>query len=243
MKARATMIGIRGVFLGALAGAVACAGPQQVTAGAPGSTAPGTTAATTCMVTPGTTVACFDGASGTSRPSTTVGSVVASTSTVGSAVASTATVAANPSTTMCMPAITTTWTGPPPSGPRPTYCWSDSTTTHPNTTPRTAPVTTTTLAPSPNQGLLQGTVVAGPTCPVERPGEPCPPTTITSGTVTAGAKTAEIDGNGTWGMLLPAGSYTVTVQTSQAMSCKPTSASVAADRVTEVTITCDTGIR
>jgi hypothetical protein len=95
---------------------------------------------------------------------------------------------------------------------------------------------------------VHGTVVAGPTCPVERAGHPCPPRPVvamiqaTEGTrVVASTRSAS---DGRYRLALPAGSYTISAVTPTPLPrCGAQPAAVAAGADVEVTLTCDTGIR
>ena len=94
---------------------------------------------------------------------------------------------------------------------------------------------------------ISGAVVAGPTCPVERPGSPCPPVAWT-GTVRATAADgstfeARTDGGGRFRIGgLPPGTYTVEAVTSGVPHAVPLTVRLAgADRT--VTLRVDTGIR
>jgi len=92
---------------------------------------------------------------------------------------------------------------------------------------------------------VDGKVVAGPTCPVEQAGHPCPPRPVTDATVTAtpGGKTTHTDANGAFKLSLAPGSYTLSASSKSVMRCTDETASVESHRYTTVTINCDTGIR
>lgn len=73
------------------------------------------------------------------------------------------------------------------------------------------------LGPLQGQGTLTGDVVAGPTCPVERVDNPCPPKPVpnreiqvldTTGTIVASTKT---DASGHFSLVLAPGDYQVNV--------------------------------
>ena len=95
------------------------------------------------------------------------------------------------------------------------------------------------------------TVHAGPSCPVERPDQPCPDVPV-RGTVivrTPGAPDAQLvasgatDANGTYRVELLEGSYVVSVDTGAPLPrCEPIMVDVV-DRNVEVDIACDSGIR
>jgi hypothetical protein len=109
-----------------------------------------------------------------------------------------------------------------------------------DTTPReTGPSTTTTPATG-----TTGVVQASPTCPVQRPGENCArPVSVGTVTVQPGGQTVALDSTGAFRLQLARDTYTLTVATNQAMSCRPTSVTIRADETTTITIDCDTGIR
>ena len=97
-------------------------------------------------------------------------------------------------------------------------------------------------------GIVQGTVTAGPTCPVEQAGHPCPPRPV-SGVVSArraaaAVLTATISKGGNYRITVPAGTYTLTVQTGSLLPrCPPAQVVVSAGVSEEADISCDTGIR
>jgi hypothetical protein len=141
--------------------------------------------------------------------------------------------------------------------PSPTSVTGTTTTVPPSTTPgtqasTTAPTTTTTTAPVPSTlgvtGVV-GRVTAGPTCPVERPDQPCPPNpvpgrvdAISAGGRTAGSATT--DGDGRYTITLAPGAYTLRVVTgSNFPRCSDTPVTVTAGSTTTADIDCDTGIR
>ena len=107
-----------------------------------------------------------------------------------------------------------------------------------------------TAAPAGPLGSVLGTALQGPTCPVERPGDPaCAPRPVV-GTVefrqtNRVVATAAIDSAGAFVAELPPGSYTVTVNvgTNQFPACAPTELRVTAAMTTTVAVACDTGIR
>src|SRR5439155_25145512 len=64
-----------------------------------------------------------------------------------------------------------------------------------------------------------GSVVAGPTCPVERPDRPCPPRPVSGATVTAnpGGKSTRTDAHGNFVLQLPVGTYDLSVASRSVM--------------------------
>jgi len=99
----------------------------------------------------------------------------------------------------------------------------------------------------PSSGVA-GRVTAGPTCPVEQVGHPCPPQPV-SGTIKAQKASRTIartrsDANGNYSMRLAPGRYTLVVQTGSTFPrCPTTPVTVPRGQVVTVNITCDTGIR
>jgi hypothetical protein len=103
------------------------------------------------------------------------------------------------------------------------------------------------------QGTLHGTVVTGPTCPVERAEDPCPPKPVPGREVKiaspAGRVVATVttDGQGHFQVVLAPGNYIVfVVGTAQALGsgrAATVQATVRARQTTAVTISLDSGIR
>lgn len=99
-------------------------------------------------------------------------------------------------------------------------------------------------------GRVVGHVLAGPTCPVERPGGPaCPPAPVAGlvefvqdGRIVTSVST---DAEGGFEHELPAGTYTVSVDVGDRPFpvCGSVDVEVVADAETNVDIDCDTGIR
>ena len=96
---------------------------------------------------------------------------------------------------------------------------------------------------------MHGRVTAGPTCPVERPDQPCPPSPI-AGRVeaidaaghTAGNATTNADGR--YAIALPPGAYTLRVATEARFPmCPDTAVSVPSGPPVAADVDCDTGIR
>lgn len=120
----------------------------------------------------------------------------------------------------------------------------------PVATTTSAPGPTTTLAPLPVVGSgANGTITAGPTCPVERAGQPCPPQPVQadidardgSGRTVASTHS---DSAGRYALSLAPGSYTLVVVTSNGWPrCPQTPVTVHPGQVTRADISCDTGIR
>jgi hypothetical protein len=116
-----------------------------------------------------------------------------------------------------------------------------------------AETSTPTTGTSGTQGTLSGDVVAGPTCPVERAEDPCPPKAVPNreveilGANGAVVATAMTDSKGHFSVALAPGTYVVTVPIKQGLiGMRQTSdvkASVTAGQVTTVKVMLDTGIR
>jgi hypothetical protein len=108
-------------------------------------------------------------------------------------------------------------------------------------------------SPSPASGSnsrVSGHALAGPTCPVERPGDPnCEPKPVQGSVQFVQddhvVSSVRIDAGGGFAAEIPAGAYTVTVDTGGKAFpvCAPVEVEVRADADAVVEISCDTGIR
>jgi hypothetical protein len=115
--------------------------------------------------------------------------------------------------------------------------------------PRPLPPSSTVPPPAPAGSGVYGYVTAGPTCPVERPDQPCPPRPVAAhiraqdpSGHTVGV--AESGSSGRYLLALPAGTYTLTATTGTAYPhCQPSPVTVRAGSPTRADISCDTGIR
>lgn len=101
----------------------------------------------------------------------------------------------------------------------------------------------------PAKVTLDGRVTAGPTCPVERPDNPCPAAPV-SGRIEARdvannvIASEAIGADGSYGFSLQPGRYTLHVVVGAVLPrCSDTPATVQPDETTHVAITCDSGIR
>jgi hypothetical protein len=122
-------------------------------------------------------------------------------------------------------------------------------TTASTTPPDTATTTTSTPAALDGTGV-RGRVTAGPTCPVERPDEPCPPSPVqgrrvdaldAAGRTAGGATTDEA---GDYSILLPPGDYTLRVVIDGPFpQCPETAVTVTPGPPVTTDVECDTGIR
>ena len=99
-------------------------------------------------------------------------------------------------------------------------------------------------------GRVSGHALAGPTCPVERPGDPnCQPRPVQGSVRFARGghvvSSNPIDAAGAFAAEIPAGTYTVTVDTGENPFpvCTPVEVEVRANADAVVDISCDTGIR
>jgi hypothetical protein len=101
---------------------------------------------------------------------------------------------------------------------------------------------------APPSGTVHGSVLAGPTCPVERVGHPCPPRPVVA-TIQASEGTRVVAStrsatDGTYRLAVPAGSFTIRAVTGTAFPrCGSQPVVVATGTDVEVALTCDTGIR
>jgi hypothetical protein len=91
-------------------------------------------------------------------------------------------------------------------------------------------------------------VTAGPTCPIERVDQPCPPQPVSTAVEARGAggvvASTQSDGSGRYEFHLAPGSYVLVVGGSGAWPrCPETRVSVEADATIRADISCDTGIR
>ncbi len=122
-------------------------------------------------------------------------------------------------------------------------------TRHATTTASSKVSTTATTRPQAGRSGVDGTVTSGPTCPVERPDQPCPPrplaihlTALAADGREAGATDSAADG--TFHLDLPAGRYVLHAASSRTPpTCRDTDVAVP-DRARVVAdISCDSGIR
>ena len=96
---------------------------------------------------------------------------------------------------------------------------------------------------------IRGQALAGPQCPVEVQGSPCPPVpyegTVIATDVESGAEfTAETDAEGHFELPLEPGTYEVSiVSDTSPPSAKPQSVIVESGSFAEITVSVDTGIR
>lgn len=107
--------------------------------------------------------------------------------------------------------------------------------------------TTTSTTTSSTTGVA-GRVTAGPTCPVERPDQPCPPAPVNAtvealdGSGRSVARTAT-DDQGAFTLPLPPGAYTLRVIHDGPFPRCPDTPVTVTDGETHVDIDCDSGIR
>lgn len=128
---------------------------------------------------------------------------------------------------------------------------SGTPTTHagPATTTTARPTTSTTRAvPSGSTGV-RGVVTAGPTCPVQHPGDPnCDDKPVPAHLELrrgdgSTAASGDAGSDGQFFITTPAGSYTLTATSPNAMRCASQPVTVSSGHVTDVHVSCDTGIR
>jgi hypothetical protein len=105
------------------------------------------------------------------------------------------------------------------------------------------------LSAAPPSGGIRGTVTAGPTCPVERQGSPCPPAPWT-GTVRATGSDgstfeATTDGRGAYTLQLPDGTYAITpvLEGAGPPTASPVSVTISGGAMQPLDLQVDTGIR
>jgi len=107
----------------------------------------------------------------------------------------------------------------------------------------------TTAPPAPAGSGVYGFVTAGPTCPVERPDQPCPPRPVAAhiqAESAAGRTVAatDSDGAGRYLLALAPGSYTLVATTGTVFPrCPSVAVIVRAGGPSRTDIGCDTGIR
>jgi hypothetical protein len=114
----------------------------------------------------------------------------------------------------------------------------------------------TPTVPPREQGVLTGQVTVGPICPVEREGVPCvvPPEVYTSRSLEvvaappvrgALATAIALRGDGTFSVVLPVGTYTLTQTPSgiDSSNTLPLTVTIEAGATTTVAVDIDTGIR
>jgi hypothetical protein len=96
---------------------------------------------------------------------------------------------------------------------------------------------------------VTGRVTAGPTCPVERPGHPCPPAPV-SATVRAvpahgdAVASTHTDTTGRYRLHVRPGAYTIIVVTPNGLPrCPPVGVTAKPRQTIRAAISCDTGIR
>ncbi|MEO7371717.1 MAG: hypothetical protein ABIZ69_12680 [Ilumatobacteraceae bacterium] len=101
-----------------------------------------------------------------------------------------------------------------------------------------------------SNGRVSGHAFAGPTCPVEQPGDPnCQPKPVRGSAQFAQGghvvRSARIDASGAFAAEVPAGTYSVTVDTggNAFPVCAAIEVEVRADADAVAEISCDTGIR
>ena len=101
-----------------------------------------------------------------------------------------------------------------------------------------------------SNGRVSGHALAGPTCPVEQPGDPnCQPKPVQGNVQFAQGEqvvsSVRIDASGSFAAEIPAGIYTITVDTGDNAFpvCAPVEVEVRAEADVVAEISCDTGIR
>lgn len=106
----------------------------------------------------------------------------------------------------------------------------------------------TSTVPSANSGI-EGTVLLGPTCPVETQDSPCPAKPFATDVVVStvdGEKVAEVRSgdDGRFRVAVPPGEYLITVEKLEGIQfAKPLSLTVPEGAFVDVTVSVDSGIR
>ena len=95
---------------------------------------------------------------------------------------------------------------------------------------------------------IYGTITAGPTCPVERADQPCPPRPVAAKVKAVKHRrtigSARSNSAGDYAMGLRPGTYTIVVDTGSTFPrCPTTTVTVPTGQNVKVDIACDTGIR
>ena len=145
---------------------------------------------------------------------------------------------------------------------RATTSSSPSTTVRPATTippssvpstsspPSTPTSTTATTGGGAAGQRLTGTVTASPTCPVERPDQPCAPRPVAGAHIEAFDRaenlvaSTQADAEGRFSLTLTSGRYVLTAGSGAVFpSCPPLTVDVPASGAARADIACDTGIR
>jgi len=110
-----------------------------------------------------------------------------------------------------------------------------------------SPTTPATNAQRP--GMLSGRITAGPTCPVEQAGHPCPPQPVAAQVVVRDRSgrtvaTTRSRADGTYQLSVAAGAVALEVLPPGPFPrCTPVDVTVAPAQAIRADITCDTGIR
>jgi hypothetical protein len=150
------------------------------------------------------------------------------------------------SSALTSPSPTTVAT--PIATPTPEATESPAATESPTPSPDSDESPAPTGGGSDNSGI-QGSVRAGPTCPVEQENSPCPDRPVAGAEVTAKTASGEeagkttADEEGRFSLRLEPGSYDVTASSPSVMGCDTQRVDVIESHYTPVRITCDTGIR
>jgi len=141
-------------------------------------------------------------------------------------------------------------TCPPPPPPCPSVAPTQQSCTPPcSYEPSTTGQAAGAFAPSPCASGVAGRVTAGPTCPVERPDQPCADKPVETtlrllrkdGSVAASEKSFA---DGSFRIIAPPGSYRLVADwPSPIGGCGPVEVTVEYGRFNYVEVSCDTGIR
>lgn len=201
---------------------------------------------------PTTIPAAADGPAGPEATMAVVAAAARTDATPRGASTAAASAPANPAD----PGPTTAVTGTtiPPTTVRPTSASTAPTSSASSaSTANTTGTTGTTLRSVPSgqpMGILAGTVMASPTCPVERPDQPCPPRPVAAAHVEVFDRaeqlvtTIEADAQGRFVLGLSPGRYVLTASFGSVFpSCPPFTVQVPTAGQATADILCDSGIR
>jgi hypothetical protein len=109
-------------------------------------------------------------------------------------------------------------------------------------------VVVTAVAGSSTRGTVVATIDAGPTCPVERVGHPCPPEPVTARVEARDlhgrlAGSTRSDARGRFSLKLARGTFNLRVLTGVLPRCPLVTVRVRAGKTMRTAVHCDTGIR
>lgn len=130
--------------------------------------------------------------------------------------------------------------------PEPSQSPTPSPSASPSASPTPQDTPSGTRAPGPGNAGIQGSVRAGPDCPLEQQGSPCPEQRVPGAEVSAtpadggDAFTTTADAEGSFSLRLPPGSYDVTASSPTVEDCQTQRVDVVAGQYRPVVISCTT---